>query len=360
MLDRGELERVCRELHSCGKKIVTTNGVFDLLHVGHIRCLQFCKSQGDVLIVGVNADSSVKQYKGDARPIVLEAERAELIASLSCVDYVHIFSERTPEAWLEVVKPSVHVKAGDYTLDRDKETPKNKVWERDVVEKHGGRCVIAPLTAGKSTTGIIEKIAEVYGNVECFMPRSLVPRSPAVFLDRDGTIIQDKGYMHKIEELEFIPGAIEALQRLSASRFKIIVITNQSGLAREKFSETEYGRFHEHFLANLKSNGILVDGVYMCPHHPEGSHATFGKKCSCRKPKPGMILKAMQDHGIMLDKSVVVGDKSMDILMGNYLGISSVLVQTGNAGRDLEFQAHPDHTCPSLKEAVEWILNINH
>lgn len=160
--DLTSLEQLAVTLKSKKKIIVTTNGVFDILHVGHVRYLQFCKQQGDVLIVGVNADSSVKQNKGDKRPIVHEADRAELIAALRCVDFVYIFSEKTPETWLEKVKPSIHIKAGDYTLDPTKETPKTKIHERVIVEKFGGKVMLAPLVDGISTTNIIGKILDIH------------------------------------------------------------------------------------------------------------------------------------------------------------------------------------------------------
>ena len=134
-----------------------------------------------------------------------------------------------------------HVKAGDYTLDRSKETPKTKIFERDAVESVGGQCLLAPLVQGKSTTSSIEKIKEVYGSV----PSNASKRKPAVFLDRDGTIIPDKEYMHKVADLEFIPGSFEALNKLTRSEYKIIVITNQSGIARGKFTEEDYQGFNQ-------------------------------------------------------------------------------------------------------------------
>lgn len=348
--DQNGLRQISALLHQQGKRIVTTNGVFDIVHVGHVRFLQFCKSQGDILIVGVNADSSVKQFKGDKRPILPEFDRAELVCALACVDYVHVFSERTPKAWLDIVKPHVHVKAGDYTLDREKETPKTKVWERDVVEGHGGTCCVAPLIQGKSTTAIIQKIVDVYASQREY-------NSQAVFLDRDGTIIQDKGYMHKVEDFELIPGAVEALKKLSDSGFKLIVLSNQSGIAKGLFTEIDYERFHQHFISKLTEHGIKIDGVYMCPHHPLGSREHLSIDCPCRKPKAALIIKALRDHHIDLEKSFVIGDKTTDILLGSNLGIPSILVKTGKGGSDGEFDAKAACTAPSIKEAAEWILS---
>ncbi len=139
---------------AAGERIVFTNGVFDILHVGHARYLAEARRQGDALIVAVNADSSVRQFKGDLRPIVPEDERAELIASLACVDYVVLFDSRTPVPVLERVKPLVYVKGGDYKMDQLPEAP--------VVSAYGGRVAILQLVAGKSTTNIISRICRAY------------------------------------------------------------------------------------------------------------------------------------------------------------------------------------------------------
>ncbi|MBI4145224.1 D-glycero-beta-D-manno-heptose 1-phosphate adenylyltransferase [Candidatus Woesearchaeota archaeon] len=151
-----DLERIVPELRRQDKKIVTTNGAFDLLHVGHVRALQATKNLGDVLIVGVNSDSSVKKYKSDKRPVVGEHERAELVASLGCVDYVTIFSEPDPRAFLTVVRPDIHAKSGDYTAEKMIETP--------VVREYGGEVRIIPFQPGFSTTALIERIKVIYGS----------------------------------------------------------------------------------------------------------------------------------------------------------------------------------------------------
>ncbi|KKT15123.1 MAG: Bifunctional protein HldE [Parcubacteria group bacterium GW2011_GWF2_44_8b] len=137
-----------------GKKIVTTNGAFDILHIGQKRMLEQSKFLGDVLIVGVNSDSSVKEYKSDLRPIIPEAQRAEIIAALACVDYVTIFNEPDPVNLLASIKPAIHTKGGDY----DSET----LIETATVRKNGGRVVIVPGRI-QSTTNIIDRIAKAYG-----------------------------------------------------------------------------------------------------------------------------------------------------------------------------------------------------
>ena len=149
-----ELKSIVEELKKESKKIVTTNGVFDILHIGHIRYLEASKKLGDVLVVGINSDSSVKKLKGPKRPLNNEQDRAESIASLECVDYVLIFSEDTPVSILEVIQPTIHVKGGDYVID--------KIIEKDIVEKNDGKIKLIPEIEGYSTSKLIDKILEAY------------------------------------------------------------------------------------------------------------------------------------------------------------------------------------------------------
>ncbi len=151
IIPRGSVAKLAQELHEDGRKIVFTNGCFDILHVGHIRYLQAARDLGDVLIMGVNTDDSVKKIKGPSRPIVPEHERAEMLAALECVSYVVLFHENTPEQIISEIKPDIHVKGGDYTIDQ--------LPEAKIVQSYGGEVVIMPTVAGKSTTNIIKKIS---------------------------------------------------------------------------------------------------------------------------------------------------------------------------------------------------------
>ena len=155
VLDR---EGFVRELARCrreGRKIVFTNGCFDLVHVGHVRLLEQARALGDVLAVGLNTDRSVSRLKGPTRPIVSEAARAEVLSALRAVDFVTLFDEPTPLELIQSFVPDVLVKGGDYTPDT--------VVGRDVVEAHGGRVAILPLVGGFSTTGIIGRALEGTG-----------------------------------------------------------------------------------------------------------------------------------------------------------------------------------------------------
>lgn len=149
-LTRELASKVIEELKREGKKVVFTNGCFDILHVGHLTYLNEAKRQGDYLVIGVNSDSSVKRLKGETRPINSEKDRAEMLSGLKAVDMTVIFEEDTPVELIESLKPSIHVKGGDY---RKEDLP-----ETEVVERNGGEVRILNFVEGKSTTNIVKKI----------------------------------------------------------------------------------------------------------------------------------------------------------------------------------------------------------
>ena len=154
LLSQSDMEKKIKELKEKGKKVVFTNGVFDILHVGHLTYLQEARELGDVLVVGVNSNSSVKVNKGDKRPINDELHRSYMLLGTKFVDYVVIFNEKTPEKILELLKPSIHVKGGDYK--------KEDLPETKVVEANGGEVQILSFVDKVSTTKIINKIVNVY------------------------------------------------------------------------------------------------------------------------------------------------------------------------------------------------------
>lgn len=151
-VNRNEIAELSKKLKSEGKKIVFTNGCFDILHSGHIFYLQKAKERGDILILGLNSDASVRRLKGEKRPINSESDRATVISELKSIDYVVIFEEDTPQEIISLIVPDVLVKGGDYK--------KEDVVGKDVVEKNGGEVVIIQFVDGKSTTNIINRINE--------------------------------------------------------------------------------------------------------------------------------------------------------------------------------------------------------
>lgn len=155
ILDRPSLAAESARLKAQAKTLVFTNGVFDLLHIGHLRYLQSARALGDALAVGLNADACVKRLKGDKRPLLPENERAELLAGLSCVDYVCLFPEDDPRELIKAVVPGILVKGGDWPID--------KILGRDTVEAAGGKVLSLPFVEGRSTTSIVQDIAKKFG-----------------------------------------------------------------------------------------------------------------------------------------------------------------------------------------------------
>ena len=150
VIDRKNIKELCLKLKKENKKTVFTNGCFDILHIGHVRYLKESAKYGDVLIIGLNSDSSVKKLKGETRPINNELDRAELLSELNFVDYVVIFDEDTPQKLLDEIKPDIYTKGADYTLET--------LPEASVVIKNGGKVEFINLIEGKSTTNVIKKI----------------------------------------------------------------------------------------------------------------------------------------------------------------------------------------------------------
>ncbi len=150
IINGDELRRVRAGLREEGRRLVFTNGCFDILHVGHVRYLQRARALGDALLVAINSDRSVRALKGEGRPVMSEAERAEMLAALACVDFVTVFEEDSPRRLIAELLPDVLVKGGDYALD--------EIHGREEVEAAGGRVLALPFVEGASTTNIIERI----------------------------------------------------------------------------------------------------------------------------------------------------------------------------------------------------------
>jgi D-glycero-D-manno-heptose 1,7-bisphosphate phosphatase len=156
----------------------------------------------------------------------------------------------------------------------------------------------------------------------------LRPR-PAVFLDRDGTLNHDAGYVHRIADFCWLPGAISAVRALNDNGYHVFIVTNQSGVARGLFDEAAVRGLHEWMDGELRAAGAHIDDFRYCPHHPEASVAAYRAACSCRKPAPGMLLDLMKAWPVIRDGSVMIGDKESDAAAGMAAGVASAVVAPG-------------------------------
>jgi D-glycero-D-manno-heptose 1,7-bisphosphate phosphatase len=181
-----------------------------------------------------------------------------------------------------------------------------------------------------------------------------------VFLDRDGTLLEEANYVSELERLVFFPFSVDAVRLLNRADFAVVVVTNQAGIARGIVEETFVGRAHAFITERLAEGGARIDGYYYCPHHPMGIVEAYRRACDCRKPQPGMLKKAAEDLGLDLTSSFVVGDKLHDLEAGQAVGARGVLVRTGY-GRKAEAlqdrRVQPAAIVDNLMGAVSWILH---
>ncbi len=171
----------------------------------------------------------------------------------------------------------------------------------------------------------------------------------AVFLDRDGVIIQEVDYLRRASQLKLIAGAARAIARLRKAGFKVVVVTNQSGVGRGYLTLTSLRRIHAVMRRFVAQGGAKLDALYVCPHLPSDG-------CSCRKPALGMLRQAQQRFTLDLKRSYFVGDSTTDVLTGRRAGCTAILVRTGKGGRDGRYRARPHRTCADLPAAAAWIL----
>jgi len=184
--------------------------------------------------------------------------------------------------------------------------------------------------------------------------RDKSPTTRAVFLDRDGVIIEDAGYVGEIERVRFLSGVGSAIKMLNENNFKVIIITNQAGVARGYFDEAAVCRVNSYVQEKLAEEEASINAVYYCPHHVEGVIEEYRKECSCRKPNTGMIEMAVHDFGIDLERSFVIGDKDSDIEAGRRAGCHTILLTE----TDQITPARADYVAPDLSEAVKWLLGL--
>lgn len=183
----------------------------------------------------------------------------------------------------------------------------------------------------------------------------------AIFMDRDGTVCDEVGYVNHVGRLRLLPRSAEAIRLANEAGFQTVLVTNQAGVARGYFDEDLVHEVHDRLRHLLAEAGARLDGIYYCPHHPEVGAPAYRRECDCRKPRPGMLRRAREEMGIDLAASYVVGDTVKDLGVARGVGATAVLVLTGYGRGELEHQSHawtvqPDHVAEDLLDAVRWIL----
>lgn len=338
--NRKELAKILKSLKDSGKKIGVTNGVFDLLHAGHVSYLEKAKKTCNILVVSINTDSSVKTFKDLERPINSQKDRATVVAALGSVDYVTFHDERRMRATLEALKPHYYIKAADYNS--------STLTSADVLKEWGGELLLIPLVKGRSTTKIIEKILSLYGDKPVLLNiKNKLPRK-AVFLDRDGVINEEMEYLHEPEKFKFIKGALEGIKKIQDMGFKIVIVTNQAGIGLGYFTKEDFFKVNKVMLQGFHNAGIIISKVYFCPH-------PLSENCSCRKPKTGLFERAKEELDIDFSKSWIIGDKTSDIMVGKAIGSKTILVKTGHPVKEEKYKS--DHFVSDLIEAARIIKN---
>jgi rfaE bifunctional protein nucleotidyltransferase chain/domain len=317
-------------------KVGFTSGVFDILHSGHVEYLERARALCDILVVGVNSDQSVRSNKGDLRPINSEAERVRILAGLASVDFIFVFSESNNNKNIELLKPDVYIKAGDYSKD--------KLSSASIIESYGGRVELVKFVEGRSSTSVIEKIsAQALAGAVTAAPdkKEIKTSGKAAFIDRDGTINKEVEYLSNPDEFELVPGAIEGMKALAAAGYEIVIVTNQPGIGLGYYTAGDLFRVNAKLLKAAGDAGVPIRKIYFCPH-------TKLDGCSCRKPGAGMLLRARDELGIDLSKSIMIGDTDADIGAGRAAGCRTVLVLSGKT-KDLSLlKMAPEQVVDSL------------
>ena len=176
----------------------------------------------------------------------------------------------------------------------------------------------------------------------------------AVFLDRDGVINEEVDHLNNVADLRILPGAASAIKKMNEAGYHVIVVSNQAAIAKGIMTPAGLSAIHDEMKKRLADEGARIDGIYYCPHHPDGTLEEYSFTCACRKPETGMIDQAAKDFDIEVGKSFMVGDTTGDILTGRRAGLKTILVKTGYAGKDNRYDVSPDFIAEDLSAATQY------
>lgn len=270
----------------------------------------------------------------------------------------NFFYHNIVNAGIYCINPSV---LNDFNVLEKKDLEKDLVME--LIPK--GKVYAYKSTEYVKDMGTPERLQSVSFDIEngIVEKRCLNKKQKAIFLDRDGTINKHVGFLRNPQKFELLPLVPEAITQINKSPFLAIVITNQPVIARGEVSYDQLDAIHKKMETELGKRGAFLDDLFFCPHHPdkgfEGEIPELKIECSCRKPKIGMLIEASEKYNIDLKESWYIGDTTTDIKTGMNAGMKTVLVQTGEAGKDGKYHVTPDYIANNLMEAVLYILSIN-
>jgi rfaE bifunctional protein nucleotidyltransferase chain/domain len=317
-----------------GYRIGLTCGAFDLLHAGHVEYLTRAREHCDRLIVAVNSDASVQSYKNPLRPVNKQEHRLYVVAGLAAADAVTLMPETRPVALLELLKPDVYIKGGDYTPD--------ELQSKPIVESYGGRVVCIPIAFDTSTSDMLERAAAI--ELHAAVPELTRAAEPRLaFLDRDGTLIRDIPFLHDPALVELMPGVLEGLKALQDAGFTLVMVTNQQGIGLGYYTERDFIEVNRALFRQLAPAGVRISRVYYCPH-------SYADECHCRKPGSLLLQEALTYYRAAPERCYFIGDSAADCIAARSVGCPSVLVPREPS------QAPCNYSAESFGDAVRWII----
>lgn len=299
-------------------------GSFDLLHEGHKYAIEHCKSKVDKLFVLLNSDDSIKKYKGPNRPVENQEIRIDKINSYDKDCYYFIFDNLIPNKFLEVIQPNIYFLSEEWSTSP---------VESLVLDKTKTKITSHPFLPGFSTTNKVPKENISLG---------------AIFLDRDGTINEDLGYISEEKDLFISNENKIGLQNLAKLEFKIFIITNQSGVSKNYFSEATLLKLNKFLLNEIHGFGGRIDDVYYDTSSSDNPSIN-------RKPNIGMVEKAVKEYKVALSKSWIIGDKATDIMTGKFSNMKTIYIE--NSKYTYNSNLEPDYKASNLYDAYKIIKN---
>ncbi len=308
-----------------------TCGAFDILHAGHVDLLERARALCDRLLVAVNSDDSIRQYKALLRPVNPQGQRMRVVAALACVDAVVLMEDTRPAGLIERWHPDLYIKGGDYEAAGLRSQPQ--------VEAYGGRVVLLPFHVDQSTSSILERVQAIA--LHHAGPGGGQTTARLVFVDRDGTLIRNVPYLHDPGRVELLPGAGEGLAALQDAGFRIVIVTNQQGIGLGYYKIEDFFAVNQELFRKLSPYEVKISRIYFCPH-------SLADGCACRKPRSALIDAALKHYGAQAADCYMLGDSAGDIEAGQAAGCCPVLIGRENAPGAQQAE--------SFSDAVQWIL----